>query len=132
MQNFLGTLLLQKTSCELVFKGEFYKKWQTNILIIIKRYREVDSSFQKQTLRGKVHISEPLIESWHFNSFTDISFLNYVTEIFCDSYYLQEKNWECFKLQLLVPAFVFILLSKGANQLRGKIFTLLIKRIIDQ
>ena len=67
LQNFLGTLLLQKTSCELVFKGEFYKKWQTNILIIIKRYREVDSSFQKQTLRGKVHISEPLIESWHWN-----------------------------------------------------------------
>ena len=64
--NFLGTRLLQKTSCELVLKVEYYEKWWTDILIIIKRYHEVDSSFKKQTLRGIVYIWEPLIESWHW------------------------------------------------------------------
>ena len=59
---FLGTLLLWKTSCELALKGEFYEKWKTDTFIIIKIYREVDSSFKKQTLLGKVYISEPLIE----------------------------------------------------------------------
>ena len=64
--NFLGTRLLQKTSCELVLKVEYYEKWWTDILVIIKRYHEVDSSFKKQTLRGIVYIWEPLIESWHW------------------------------------------------------------------
>ena len=53
-----------------------------------------------------------------FNSFTDISFLKYVTKIFCISYYFQEKIWECFKVQLSVTLFVYILSSKGANQLQ--------------
>ena len=53
--------LLSKTSCELVLKGEFYEKWRTEVLIIIKRYREVDNFFKKQTLRGKVYIREPQI-----------------------------------------------------------------------
>ena len=53
-----------------------------------------------------------------FNSFTDISFLKYVTKIFCVSYYFQEKNWERFKVQLSVAMFVYILSSKGANQLQ--------------
>ena len=53
-----------------------------------------------------------------FNSFTDISFLKYVTKIFCISYYFQEKNWECFKLHFSVAVFVYILSSKGANQLQ--------------
>ena len=64
LRKFLGTLLLWKTSCELVLKGEFWGKWQTYVFIIIKRYREVDSSFKKETLQGKVYIWEPLIESW--------------------------------------------------------------------
>ena len=34
------------------------------------------------------------------------------------SYYFQEKIWECFKVQLSVVVFVFILSSKGANQLQ--------------
>ena len=63
LRNFLGTLLLRKTSCELVLKVEFHEKWWTDILIKIKRYRELDSSFKKQTLLG---IWEPLIESWHW------------------------------------------------------------------
>ena len=53
-----------------------------------------------------------------FNSFTDISFLKYVTKMFCISYYVQEKIWECFKVQLSVTLFVYILSSKGANQLQ--------------
>ena len=53
-----------------------------------------------------------------FNSFTDISFLKYVTKIFCMSYYSQEKIWECFKVQLSLALFVHILSSKGANQLQ--------------
>ena len=53
LRNFLGTLLLWKTSCELVLKGQFYEKRQTDILIIIKRYREVDSSFKKRHCEGK-------------------------------------------------------------------------------
>ena len=68
LRNFLGTYLLWKTSCGLVLKGEFYGKWRTNILIIIKIYREVYSSFKKQTLWGKMYLWEPLIESWHWTN----------------------------------------------------------------
>ena len=50
-----------------------------------------------------------------FNSFTDISFIKYVTKIFCISGYFQEKIWECFKVQLSVTLFVYILSSKGTN-----------------
>ena len=60
---FLETHLFWKTSCELVLKGQFYEKWRTDIFIIIKRHLEVDSSFKKQTLRGKVDIREPFKES---------------------------------------------------------------------
>ena len=56
LRNFLGTLLLWKTFCKWVLKGELYEKWRTDLLIIVKRYREVDSSFKKQTLQGKVYI----------------------------------------------------------------------------
>ena len=66
LRNFLGTLLLSKTSCELVLKGQFYEKWRTDTLIIIKIYREVDNSFKKQTIRGKVYTWERLIESWRW------------------------------------------------------------------
>ena len=61
--NFLGTLFLWKTTCELVLKGELYEKWQTDLLIIVKRQREVDSSFKKQTLQGKVYIRELFVEN---------------------------------------------------------------------
>ena len=53
-----------------------------------------------------------------FNSITDISFLKYVTKIFCISYYFQGKNWECLKVQRSVAMSVYILSSKGANQLQ--------------
>ena len=38
------------------FGLEFYEKWRTDILIMIKIYRELDCSFKKQTFRGKVSI----------------------------------------------------------------------------
>ena len=44
-----------------------------------------------------------------FNSLTDMSFPKYVAKIFCISYYCQEKIWKCFKLQLSVAVFVYIL-----------------------
>ena len=56
-----------------------------------------------------------------FNSFTDISFLKYITEIFCDSYYFQEKNWDYFKVQPALSGCACVYLSsRGVNQLQGK------------
>ena len=56
-----------------------------------------------------------------FNSFTDISFLKYITEIFCDSYYFQEKNWDYFKVQPALRGCACVYLSsRGVNQLQGK------------
>ena len=95
--NFLWTILLWKTFWKLVLKGELYEKWQTDVLIIIKWYCEVDSSFKKQTLQGKVY------------------FLKYVTKIF-GLLLFSGKIWECFKVQLSVV--VFILPSTEANQLQ--------------
>ena len=42
-------------SCELVVKEEFQEKWRTWILII-KRYRKVDSAFKEHKLRVKKYI----------------------------------------------------------------------------
>ena len=53
MQLFLGTALLWKTSCDLVLKGEFYENGEPTFFIIIKRYREVDSSFKKKKPKKK-------------------------------------------------------------------------------
>ena len=74
LQNFLGTLLL----CKLGSKGELYEKWRTNILIMIKIYREVHSSFKKtdivrenvylRTIDRKLTLNLIVV----FNSFTDI------------------------------------------------------------
>ena len=84
LRNFLGTYLLWKTSCGLVLKGEFYGKWRTNILIIIKIYREVYSSFKKQTLWGKMYLWEPLIESWHWtNSNFQIFHRCFISKVCC-------------------------------------------------
>ena len=50
LRNYLGTLL----------------SWRTNIFIIMKIYREIHSSFKKQTLLETMYPREPLIESWHW------------------------------------------------------------------
>ena len=67
-----------------------------------------------ENLLQKVHTELNVI----FNFITDISFLNYVTKIFCICYYFQEIFWECFKVQRSVSVSVYILSSKGANQLQ--------------
>ena len=63
-KNFQDTFIIWNL-LQIAFGLEFYEKWRTEILIIIKIYREVDRSFKKQTLRGKAYIWEPLIECWH-------------------------------------------------------------------
>ena len=55
-----------------------------------------------------------------FNSSTDISFVKYITEIFCDSYYFQEKNREYFKVQpalsyCVCVYFIMLLISCKEN-----------------
>ena len=118
LRNFLGTLLSWKTSCGLVLKGEFYGKWITNICIIIKIYREVHSFIKKTDIvRENVSLRDidrklTLNLIVIFNSFTDIY------KIFCISYYFQEKIWQCFKVQISVTLFVYILSSKGANHMQ--------------
>ena len=77
------------------------------------RYRGGESAYLR-TIDKKLILNLIVI----FNSLTDISFLKYVTKIFCVSYYFQETIWECFKVQLSVAVFVYILSSKGANQLQ--------------
>ena len=71
-----------------------------------------ESGHLKTTLR-KLTLNLTVI----FNFITVISFLKYVTKIFCISYYFQEKNWDCLKVQLSVAVPVYIFSSKGANQL---------------
>ena len=79
-------------------------------------------TFLTYTLRGKAYenqskkVGTDLIVI--FNSITDISFLKYVTKLFCVSYYFLKNFWECFKVQLSVAVCVYILSSKGANQLQ--------------
>ena len=78
-----------ETSCEMDLKGEFYEKWRTDVLIIIKIYREVDSFFKKSShCKGKC-----IFENKHL-------------------------HWECFQVQLLLAVSVYILSGKGANQLQ--------------
>ena len=97
LRNFLGTTsLLLGTSSELLLKVEFSKKWRTDILVIIKRYREVNSSFKKVIARESVYLITILKKLTLnliviFNSITDISFLKYVTKVFRISYYFKEK-----------------------------------------
>ena len=60
---FFRKTFIMENLLKIGFERRTYEKWRTDVLIIIKRYREVDSSFMKQTLRGKVYIEEPLIEN---------------------------------------------------------------------
>ena len=92
----------------------------TDILIIIKIYCEGDivrESVYMRTIDRTLTLNLIVI----FNLFADILFLKYfqnVAKIFCISYDFQEKIWECFKVQISVTLFVYILSSKGANQLQ--------------
>ena len=73
-------------------------KWRTNILIMIKIYKEVHSSFKKKPDIVRENVYSRIIDRKFalsvivvFNSFTDVSFLKYVTKIFSISDYFQEK-----------------------------------------
>ena len=78
LRNFLGTLLLWKTSGELALKERFYEKWRTDILL----FQKTDTARESVNLRiidKKFSLNLIVI----FSSFADISFLKYVTKIFC-------------------------------------------------
>ena len=63
-------------------------------------------------MREKVYlktIDRKLMVRVILNSFIDISFLKDLVIYFCISYCVQEKNWECFKVQLSVAVSVFFI-----------------------
>ena len=90
---FLRTLLLWKTSFELVLKGEFFEKWRIDILFINKRYPEVEISLSLNRHCESLYLRSidrklTLKLTAMFNSFINISFLQCVTKIFCISFLL--------------------------------------------
>ena len=102
---FLGTTLLLKTSCELVLKGEFYEKWQNDILHI-NRYRKVDISCIDQRLWG-----ESIFENHGSNVDSELksNFQLLLRYFFSEGFYwciclsltvFRKKYRECFKVQL--------------------------------
>ena len=104
--NFLGTPLLWKSPANWFWKENFTKNSETTFLL---SKRDIVKS---TTLSKNRHWEEKCIFENH------ISFLKYVTEVFCISYYSQEKIWECFKMQLSDAVSAYILSSKGGNQLQ--------------
>ena len=114
MENFLRTGFDRRVLRKMENQHSYYHKdisWSPQL------FQKIDTVRENVSLRAidrKLTLNLIVI----FNSFTDISFLKYVTKIFCISYYFQEKIWECFKVQLSVTLFVYILSSKGADQLQ--------------
>ena len=111
---------LQRTSFErrILWKmGNQHSYYNKDISWSLQFFQKTDIVRENVSLRAidrKLTLNLIVI----FNLFTDISFLKYITKIFCISYYLQEKIWECFKVKLSVNLFVYILSSNGANQLQ--------------
>ena len=114
MENFLRTGFDRRVLRKMENQHSYYHKdisWSPQL------FQKIDIVRENVSLRAidrKLTLNLIII----FNSFTDISFLKYVTKIFCISYYFQKKIWGCFKVQLSVTLFVYILSSKGANQLQ--------------
>ena len=98
LRNFLGILLLWKASCKLVLKEEIYEKWKTNIFYYNKEISQSQQLFPKNRhCEGKCifenHLYKVGIElNSNFQLHHRYLFLKYVSEIFCISYYFQEKN----------------------------------------
>ena len=63
---FFRNTFITKNLLRTGFESRILRKMVNRHSYYNKRYREVDSSFKKQTLRGTVYIWEPLIESWHW------------------------------------------------------------------
>ena len=113
MEHFLGTGFERRILWKMENQHSYYNKdisWSPQLLQKTDIVRE---NVSLRALNRKLTLNLIVI----FNSFTDISFLKYVTKIFCISYYFQEKIWECFKVQLSVTLFVYIS-SKGVNQVQ--------------
>ena len=114
MENLLRTGFERRTLWKMANWRIYYNKeisWSRQL------FQETDISRESvylRTIDRKLTLKLIVI----FNSFTDISFLKYVTEIFCVSNYFQEKIWKCCNVQLSVAVFLYILSSKGANQLQ--------------
>ena len=114
MENLLRTSFERRILWKMENQHSYYNK---DISWSLQFFQKTDIVRENVSLRAidrKLTLNLIVI----FNSFTDISFLKYVTKIFCISYYFQEKIWECFKVQLSVALFVYILSSKGANELQ--------------
>ena len=114
MENLLRTGFERATFWKMANRNTYYNKetlWSPQLFQKTDIARE---SVYLRTIDRKLTLNLIAI----FNFFTDISFLNHVTKIFCISYYIQEKIWECFKVQLSVTMFVYISSSKAATQLQ--------------
>ena len=113
MENHLRTGFERRTLWKMANRLTYYSKkiaWSRQL------FQETDiarESVYSRTICEKLTLNLIVI----FNSFTDISFLKYVTKIFCLLLF-SGKIWECFKVQLSVVVFVFIWSSWGANQLQ--------------
>ena len=113
MKNVVGTGFERRTLWKMANRCTYYNKM---ILWSRQLFQETDiarKSVYSRTICGKLTLNLIVI----FNSFTDLYFLKYVTKIFCLLLF-SGKIWECFKVQLSVVVFVFILPSREANQLQ--------------
>ena len=112
MENLLRTSFERRILWKMGNQHSYYNK---DISWSLQFFQKTDIVRENVSLRAidrKLTLNLIVI----FNLFTGISFLKYITKIFCISYYLQEKIWECFKVKLSVNLFVYILSSNGANQ----------------
>ena len=98
---FLGTTLLWKTSCELVLKGQFYKKQRTNILFIMKRSRSrqlfhgtdiLRESRCLRTIARKLLLNLIVI----LNCFIDISIFSLLKCFVSPTIFLKKIRSSCF------------------------------------
>ena len=113
MENVLRTSFERRILWKMENQHSYYNKDISWSLQLFQKTDIVRENVSLRAIDRKLTLNLIVI----FNSFTDISFLKYVTKIFCISYYFQEKIWECFKVQLSVTLFVYIS-SKGANQVQ--------------
>ena len=113
MENLLRTAFERRVLWKMENQNSYYNKDISWRPLLFQKTDIVRENVSLRAIDRKLTSNLIVI----FNSFTDISFLKYVTKIFCISYYFQEKIWECFKVQLSVTLFVYIS-SKGANQVQ--------------
>ena len=112
MENLLRTSFERRILWKMGNQHSYYNKDISRSLQFFQKTDIVRENVSLRAIDRKLTLNLIVI----FNLFTDISFLKYITKIFCISYYLQEKIWECFKVKLSVNLFVYILSSNGANQ----------------